>query len=134
MTTRTLRYSSMIIALTGFMGCGKSSVGRELSTLLGIPVVDLDKYIEQRAGKRIPDIFAESGESGFRELETAALHEVLFPGGSPSETSCYAGPLPSGDGPLPLMLPRVAQFRRTHLPNSNTARRVLSCRWEVGRL
>ena len=67
----------MIIALTGFMGCGKSSVGRELSTLLGIPVVDLDKYIERRAGRKIPDIFAESGESGFRDLETEALYEVL---------------------------------------------------------
>ena len=78
MTTRILRYSSMIIALTGFMGCGKSSVGRELSTLLGIPVVDLDKYIEQSVGKRIPDIFAESGESGFRDLETSCLSEVLF--------------------------------------------------------
>ena len=77
MTTRTLRSSDMIIALTGFMGCGKSSVGRELSTLLGIPVVDLDRYIEQMAGKKIPDIFAESGESGFRELETDALYEVL---------------------------------------------------------
>ena len=68
----------MIIALTGFMGCGKSSVGRELSTLLGIPVIDLDKYIEKRAGKRIPDIFAESGEPGFRDFETHCLSEVLF--------------------------------------------------------
>ena len=45
MTARTLRCSSMVIALTGFMGCGKSSVGRELSMLLGIPLIDLDQYI-----------------------------------------------------------------------------------------
>ncbi len=59
------------------MGCGKSSVGRELSTLLGIPVVDLDQYIVERAGKSIPDIFAESGESGFRDVETECLSELL---------------------------------------------------------
>ena len=59
------------------MGCGKSSVGKELSTLLGIPVVDLDQYIVERAGKSIPDIFDESGESGFRSIETAALSELL---------------------------------------------------------
>ena len=88
MTTRILRYSSMIIALTGFMGCGKSSVGRELSTLLGIPVIDLDKYIEQSAGKRIPDIFAESGESCFRKLETFCLSEVLFAQTNLPSSSC----------------------------------------------
>ena len=110
----------MIVALTGFMGCGKSSVGRELSTLLGIPVVDLDQYIVERAGKSIPDIFAESGESGFRDLESAALAELIVPGGSPSETSCCAGPLPSDDGTLPLMMPRVAQFQSGNLPETQT--------------
>lgn len=73
----------MIIALTGFMGSGKSSVGKDLSTLLGLPVVDLDRYIEQRSGFRIPEIFAASGESAFRDLETAALRELLFEGTSP---------------------------------------------------
>ena len=106
----------MIIALTGFMGCGKSSVGKELSTLLGIPVIDLDQYIVERTGKSIPDIFAESGESGFRDIESASLAELIVPEGSPSETSCCAGPLPSDDGPLPLMMPRVAQFQRGNLP------------------
>ena len=59
------------------MGCGKSSVGKDLSTLLGIPVIDLDRYIEEKAGKSIPDIFAEHGEAYFRDLETSALTEVL---------------------------------------------------------
>ena len=68
----------MIIALTGFMGCGKSSVGRELSTLLGLPVVDLDQDIVRRAGRSIADIFAEDGESFFRDLETDSLKEVLI--------------------------------------------------------
>ena len=78
MTTRTLRYSSMIIALTGFMGCGKSSVGRELSTLLGLPVIDLDQFIVRKTGRSIADIFAEDGESFFRDLETEALNELLL--------------------------------------------------------
>ncbi len=77
MTTRTLPCSRMIVALTGFMGCGKSSVGRELSTLLGLPVVDLDQYIVRKAGRSIADIFAEDGESFFRDLETDSLNELL---------------------------------------------------------
>ena len=106
----------MIIALTGFMGCGKSSVGRELSTLLRIPVVDLDQYIVQKAGRSIADIFAKDGEPFFRALETEALYELLVPGGPPSETSF--GPLPSKLGPLPLMMPRVAQFQEGNLPET----------------
>ena len=122
MTTRTLPCSRMIVALTGFMGCGKSSVGRELSVLLRMPLIDLDKYIVDKAGKTIADIFAEQGEKAFRDLESEALAELLSgPGGSSSETSCSAGPLPSDDGPLPLMLPRVAQFPRGNLPDQNTA-------------
>ena len=88
------------------MGCGKSSVGKDLSTLLGIPVIDLDQYIVQKAGRSIADIFAKDGEPFFRNLETEALYELLVPGGPSSETSF--GPLPSKLGPLPLILPRVA--------------------------
>ena len=77
MTARTLRCSSMVIALTGFMGCGKSSVGRELSMLLGIPLIDLDQYIVKKAGRSIPDIFAQDGETAFRNLESEALKELL---------------------------------------------------------
>ena len=96
MTARSLRFSRMIVALTGFMGCGKSSVGRELSLLLSSPCIDLDKYIERKAGRRIPDIFAESGESAFRDIESEALKEVVLGlGDSHSETSCSAGPSPS---------------------------------------
>ena len=69
MTARTSRCSSMVIALTGFMGCGKSSVGRELSTLLGIPLIDLDQYIEKKTGRSIPDIFAQDGETAFRVVK-----------------------------------------------------------------
>ena len=101
MTTRTLPFSRMTVALTGFMGCGKSSVGRELSMLLGIPLVDLDKYIVDKAGKSIPDIFAESGEQGFRDIETEALKEVLGAGGIPLENCATLGNI-RGRGPSSL--------------------------------
>ncbi|RPJ35857.1 MAG: shikimate kinase [Verrucomicrobiaceae bacterium] len=68
------------IVLVGFMGCGKSTVGRELQQRLGYPLVDMDQEIEQRAGKPITAIFAEQGEAGFREMETAVLRELAGPG------------------------------------------------------
>ena len=67
----------MILSITGFMGCGKSSVGRELSQLLCCPFMDLDEMIEYEAGKSIPEIFAEIGESGFRQMELRVLSSVL---------------------------------------------------------
>ncbi|MBO6081502.1 MAG: shikimate kinase [Bacteroidales bacterium] len=67
----------MLIALTGMMGCGKSSVGRALALWLGVPFQDLDEVIEQRTGKSIPEIFAEGGEAAFRRLEQEALEALL---------------------------------------------------------
>ena len=66
----------MIIYLVGYMGCGKSTIGRKLADLLGISFVDLDKYIEERYFKTVPAIFAEEGEERFREKERASLMEV----------------------------------------------------------
>ena len=67
----------MIITLTGFMGCGKSSVGRRLSQLLCCPFMDLDDVIVQREGRPIPEIFASDGEAAFRQMELEALQAVL---------------------------------------------------------
>ncbi len=75
----------MIIALCGYMGAGKSTVGRYLANLLYAPFVDLDEYICQQAGKSIPEIFAESGESAFRALEQKCLQELLCKYGSDCE-------------------------------------------------
>ena len=69
----------MIITLTGFMGCGKSSVGRCLSELLCCPFIDLDEAICDRAGKSIPEIFASEGETEFRKLEAETLRSILTP-------------------------------------------------------
>ena len=67
----------MIISLTGFMGCGKSSVGRRLSQLLCCPFIDLDAVIEEREGRAIAEIFAAEGEAGFREIELNILSNTL---------------------------------------------------------
>ncbi len=67
----------MIISLIGFMGCGKSSVGRRLSELLCCRFMDLDNDIEEREGRTIAEIFAEDGEAGFRRLETEVLTNIL---------------------------------------------------------
>ena len=67
----------MIITLTGFMGCGKSSVGRCLSELLCCPFMDLDAVIEESQGRSIPDIFASEGEAAFRQMEVEALSRII---------------------------------------------------------
>ncbi len=59
------------------MGCGKSSVGRELRTLLGRELIDLDSYIEEREGRSIKEIFETEGESSFRKMELKALEEIV---------------------------------------------------------
>jgi shikimate kinase len=64
------------IALIGFMGTGKTAVGRRLANKLGRRFIELDSVIEKRAGKSIPEIFVEDGEIAFRELEIKATKEV----------------------------------------------------------
>jgi shikimate kinase len=66
-----------LIALTGFMGSGKSSVGRALASLLGWKFVDLDCEIERHEGRKIREIFDADGEPKFRAIESAALRRVL---------------------------------------------------------
>ena len=65
------------VFLVGFMGAGKTSVGRALSRRLGWRFEDLDDRIQTREGRTIPEIFRESGEAGFRQAERAALAELL---------------------------------------------------------
>lgn len=62
--------------LIGMPGSGKSRVGREVAERLSAPFVDLDKVIEEDAGRSITEIFAEQGEAVFRELEKTALSRV----------------------------------------------------------
>lgn len=64
------------IILIGYMGAGKTTVGKQLAKQLGLPFYDLDWYIETRMRKKVPEIFAERGEEGFRIIEKNMLHEV----------------------------------------------------------
>ena len=64
------------LALIGFMGTGKSSVGRLLAAALHYELADTDHLIEQRAGKSIPEIFAQQGEAAFRDMERQLVAEM----------------------------------------------------------
>jgi shikimate kinase len=66
----------MRIYLIGYMGSGKSTLGRRLSAHLGLQFVDMDHYIEERNCKTVPQIFAEEGEEEFRKKERKALEEL----------------------------------------------------------
>ena len=59
------------------MGSGKTTVGKKLAALFHSPFIDLDVYIEEQEQRSVPDIFAKSGESHFRKLETAALEKII---------------------------------------------------------
>ncbi|WP_445384609.1 shikimate kinase [Robiginitalea sp. IMCC44478] len=86
----------MIIVLIGYMGSGKSTVGRALAESMGFRFLDLDTYIEERMEKSIPELFEDKGQIYFRKKEHELLKEVLenhdqlvlaLGGGAP----CYAG-------------------------------------------
>ena len=64
------------IFLIGYMGAGKSTLGKAFSRELGLTFIDLDWYIEERFHKTVQQLFSERGEQGFRELEQKMLHEV----------------------------------------------------------
>ena len=64
------------ILLIGYMGAGKTTLGRALAKELGLTFVDLDNFIEERYCKSISQIFAEKGEEEFRRIEQRMLHEV----------------------------------------------------------
>lgn len=64
------------IILCGFMGCGKTTVGKILSRILKAPYVDMDKYIEDDCGMKVSEIFAKYGEGHFRELEREAAKKL----------------------------------------------------------
>ena len=64
------------IIIIGYMGAGKTTVGRALAAELGIEFYDLDRYIESRMRKTVKQLFDEVGEEGFRKIEHNMLHEV----------------------------------------------------------
>ncbi|WP_135256905.1 shikimate kinase [Thermus caldilimi] len=77
MTRLEIPRPATFISLTGFMGVGKSRIGRELARALMLHFIDLDRYIERRTGLSIPDIFRHLGEEAFRQMEREAVQELL---------------------------------------------------------
>jgi shikimate kinase len=75
-----MRYSR--VYLIGFMGAGKTTVGRELAAKLGWKFIDLDREIEQREKRQVAEIFRESGEPHFRTIEERYLKEVSMSDGA----------------------------------------------------
>lgn len=65
------------IVLMGFMGSGKSTLGKQLARSLKLDFADLDKYIESKTGRSVQEIFSVEGESSFRSLEGQYLAELL---------------------------------------------------------
>ena len=78
------------VAIVGYMGSGKTTLGRLLAHATGLEFMDLDRAISKRAGKEIPEIFAEFGEERFRDLEQEALREALD-GKTPCIVACGGG-------------------------------------------
>ena len=64
------------IVLCGFMGCGKSTIGKMIAKIAQLKFIDLDDYIEEKENRKIKDIFAQEGEEYFRDLEYKATQEI----------------------------------------------------------
>lgn len=92
----------MVVFLIGFMGAGKSFYAKGLADLLKVPMVDLDEYIEGKAGLTIGGVFEKFGEQYFRSLESVAIKEVyaeLLAGSSEiSQNSTILGIVSCGGG------------------------------------
>jgi shikimate kinase len=80
-----------LVCLSGFMGCGKTTVGRLLSRRLGWSFVDLDEELERRQGRTIRQIFEQEGEPFFRRIESDLLEEILARGQTESLVAALGG-------------------------------------------
>lgn len=89
------------VFLIGFMGCGKSTLGRAVRGATGIDFTDLDDAVEARAGMSIPQIFKTRGEAAFRALEREVLNDICA-SGKPVLVACGGG-TPCQPGNMELM-------------------------------
>ncbi len=120
----------MRIYLVGFMGCGKSSLGRRLAKKLEYPFLDLDTEVEKKSGQSIPEIFAEHGEEYFRKMEQEVLYKttdlsraVIATGGG---TPCYFDNMDFMNGQGVTVYLKMSPVSLTHrLENSRRQRPVI---------
>lgn len=85
------------IFLIGYMASGKTTFGRALAAAMGRGFVDLDDYIVAKAGMSVSELFEAKGESGFRDLESGALDELISRDGNPLVVACGGGTPCFGD-------------------------------------
>lgn len=124
------------IYLCGFMGCGKSHIGRLISRQLGCNFVDLDSYIEEKEGMTIPQIFDKHGEPHFRKLEEKYICEmpensVVATGGGAiinpvtAESAREAGAVVFLDADFELCYERIKDDTHRPLVMKNTKEQLL---------
>lgn len=128
------------IVLCGFMGSGKTTVGKRVARTLGRPYCDLDQYIEKKEGMTVSQIFDRYGEEGFRQRETQAVEEVSRLGGMVvacgGGTVLYAknveafhrggGTIVFLDVPLPVLQERLKNDRKRPLLQKPNRRQVIA--------
>lgn len=78
-TTENTNYNAGRIFLVGYMGCGKTTLGKKLAARLNCPFIDLDHVLEAQEGISIADYFAAHGEAAFRQLESSVLKNTAYP-------------------------------------------------------
>lgn len=112
------------IYLIGYMGAGKTTVGKALEKRTGLSFIDLDYYIEGRYRKTVSQLFAEKGEEAFREIERRMLHEV----------SMFEDVLISTGGGTPCFFDNMAYMNRCgttiylQVPVAELAKRLELCK------
>ncbi len=113
--SKRVQRAGLNIYLIGMPDCGKTRMGKKLKEALSMPLLDTDKFIMQRTGKSIDELFAVIGEEGFRRLEAMALAEVIRVGGHIVATG---GGLPLwGDNAARMRFSGLTVFLDRALPN-----------------
>lgn len=139
----TVKLSGNIV-LCGFMGCGKTSVGKRIAKLLDRRFCDLDLYIEKQTGMTVKEIFAKEGEEGFRVREAQAVEEVasqqglvIASGGgtvlAQKNVDCfhrYGGKILFLDVPVAALQERLKNDKRRPLLQRPDRREFIAQLWE----